>query len=265
MTIIVGIDGSPVSRQALAWAVAEGKLRGTPVRAVYVWELAPAVAPSGHVFGGPVDDMLIADLDGQRRAAEQRLAETVAAIDDTDAVELQVLEGDPATVLCEQSAEGELLVVGSHGHGGLASVLLGSVSQACTHHAACPVVVVREPDAIDAAWDPAEVIAREHARNAETWDALVRLGVDDGSALALEFVYETSGEDADRALADYLQREHGYAVEVESGGVTGQTPPIPVSPTGLDAWVETMVLAGHEHGGCVFGGWTATLQAGRTT
>jgi hypothetical protein len=131
-------------------------------------------------------------------------------------------------------------------------------------HAACPVVVVRNPDAdSEHAWDPVEVIARECVRNAETWDALVRLGVDEGTPLALEFVYETCGSDADGTLADFLRHEHGYEVEVEPGGVTGQTPPIPVSPAGLDVWVETMVLAGREHGGCAFGGWTATLQAGR--
>jgi nucleotide-binding universal stress UspA family protein len=230
MTIIVGIDGSPVSRQALDWAVAEGALRATPVRAVHVWEIATGASPSGHVFGGPVDGALIADFDDQRRAAEQRLAETVAAIDGAEAVERHVVEGDPATVLCEASREGELLVVGSHGHGGIASVLLGSVSQACTLHAACPVVVVREPDATD--------------ESEQGWDPV--------------------GPDADRVLADFLRREHGYVVGVEPGGVTGQTSPIPISPDRLDVWVETMVLAGREHGGCAFGGWTATLQAGRT-
>jgi nucleotide-binding universal stress UspA family protein len=251
LTIIVGIDGSPASQQALAWAIAEGRLRKAVVRAVYAWDYPPAI---------------VDDLGEVQRAAERRLAEAVAELDDGGAVEQQALQGRAAEVLVEASRGAELLVVGSRGHGGFTSALLGSVSQACTHHADCPVVVIRDRDGTPGRtrdWHPDEVIARETAQNAKSWDVLARLGVREGTELALEFLFDTGGLAGDRELAAFLRSETGYEVTIEPGGVTGHTPPMPVSPTALDEWVTKMVLAGHEHGGCAFDGWTATLSAGR--
>ena len=59
------------------------------------------------------------------------------------AIEQRVVEGTAGAVLVDESHEADLLVVGSRGRGGFAQLLLGSVSQQCAHHAACPVVIVR--------------------------------------------------------------------------------------------------------------------------
>jgi nucleotide-binding universal stress UspA family protein len=59
-------------------------------------------------------------------------------------VRATVAEGHPADVLVRAARGADLLVVGSRGHGGFAGSLLGSVSQYCVHHAACPVLVVRD-------------------------------------------------------------------------------------------------------------------------
>lgn len=261
MTIIVGVDGSPAGRRALAWAVEEGRLRGSGVCAVHVWDIPGHAGFAGRTLAAPVDDAVVPELVELRRAAESRLAEAVAEVEAADGVEQRVLQGRPAEALVEQARGADLLVVGSRGHGSLAGVLLGSVSQACTRHATCPVVVVRDADA-PGVWHPDEVIAREIAQNAHTWEALQRLGVREGDELELEFLYETGGPDADRELAEYLRRKTGYAVSVEPGGVGGLTGPMAVSPAIIDAWVTRMVLAGYENGGCAFDGWTATVSAG---
>jgi nucleotide-binding universal stress UspA family protein len=83
--------------------------------------------------------------EGQRRA-EQMLRETVERVrSDHPSVKVvtAVIEGPPARVLVDMSAEAYLLVVGSRGRGGFSGLLLGSVSQQCVHHAHCPVTVVR--------------------------------------------------------------------------------------------------------------------------
>lgn len=74
------------------------------------------------------------------------LAEAVAKVypDKADpAIETKVPYGHPAQVLIDESKEADLLVVGSHGHGGFSGMLVGSVSIHCVTHASCPVVVVR--------------------------------------------------------------------------------------------------------------------------
>ena len=107
---------------------------------------------------------------------------------------------------------------------------------------------------------PEDVLALEIAQNALTWAALDRLGVVEGTELTLDFFYETGGPEADQELAAFLRSEAGYEVVVESDGVAGRTPSMPLSATALDAWVATMLRWSWEHGGCAFAGWTATVR-----
>ena len=57
--------------------------------------------------------------------------------------------GSPGYLLVEESRGAAMLVIGSRGHGGFVGLLLGSVSNACVHHAHCPVVVVPPPERTD--------------------------------------------------------------------------------------------------------------------
>jgi nucleotide-binding universal stress UspA family protein len=135
-TIVVGVDGSDYSKDALRWAARQAELTGAAVDAITAWEL-PA-------FSGwaPAD---AEDLDFPR-FAEQTLAQTVDEVFGPDRptwLRTRVVAGHAAQVLVDASAGADLLVVGSRGHGGFADALLGSVSTYCVHHAHCPVLVIR--------------------------------------------------------------------------------------------------------------------------
>lgn len=134
--IVVGVDGSATSEPALRWALEQARLTGATVAAVHAWDMPIS-------YGVPV---MLNSGEDLAAAAERLLEETVAkaaAGYPQVPVERQVVRGHPATVLLDAAEDAELLVVGSHGHGGFVSALLGSVSQHCIHHASCPVVVVR--------------------------------------------------------------------------------------------------------------------------
>lgn len=80
----------------------------------------------------------------------EALEEVGATAKDAVSITPEVFQGSAATSLLEASREADLLVLGSRGQGGFAGLLLGLVSQACAHHARCPVVIVRggtEPEA----------------------------------------------------------------------------------------------------------------------
>jgi nucleotide-binding universal stress UspA family protein len=142
--IVVGVDRSASAKAALRFALEEARLRQARVRVVHAWQFRPPYGRSAAVDGIPL--VLGANLDGYSRAAAAELDAIVAEAAPGAGgfgVEKRVEQGDPATVLIDQSRDADLLVVGSRGHGGFASLLLGSVSQVCAQDAACPVVIVR--------------------------------------------------------------------------------------------------------------------------
>jgi nucleotide-binding universal stress UspA family protein len=137
--VVVGVDGSATSVRALDFAVEEAARRETDLVAVHTWR-APAVP-------GPVGMMPMAYDPPLVGAEEKRvLAESLAGIGGSYpdvTVQREAVPGAPAKVLTDWSHRGQLMVVGNRGRGGLAGLLLGSVSQHLIHHAACPVAVVR--------------------------------------------------------------------------------------------------------------------------
>jgi nucleotide-binding universal stress UspA family protein len=143
-TVVVGIDGSEGGREAFRLALEQARFRNGRVRAVAVWHLPWAVMSAA--MPGVDMDTIIKDL---RDDATQKLEEVVDAFaDEAEGVEVirQVVEGQPAQALVEQSAGAVLLVVGSRGLGGFGGLLLGSVSQQCAQHAHCPVMIVKPPE-----------------------------------------------------------------------------------------------------------------------
>ncbi|HEU5127531.1 MAG TPA: universal stress protein [Glycomyces sp.] len=137
--IVVGVDGSPSSLEALRWALRQAKATGSSVEAVHAWQIpvsygtAVAVVP-GENFA-----------ESAQRALEESVDDVLGGGDDVQ-VNRVAAQGLPAQVLIERSHDAELLVVGSRGRGGFKGLLLGSVSQHCVTHAHCPVVVLRPED-----------------------------------------------------------------------------------------------------------------------
>ena len=138
--IVVGVDGSEESKEALRFAIHEAQLRKATLRAIHVWTYPV-------IFAGEFVPPDLVDANALRESAQKALDETVAEVagDNPDAyIERVVEHGSVAHVLVEAAKEADLLVVGSRGHGGFTGSLLGSVSQQCAQHAPCAVVIVRK-------------------------------------------------------------------------------------------------------------------------
>ena len=141
--IIVGIDGSDHSKNALEWAMKEATIRHAPLTVITVH---PVIAGfSGRPVAYPTDDALV---EQARVAAQEEVDKTLARLGGPapETVTVQGVSGFPAEVLITASGDADMIVVGSQGSGGFSRLLLGSVSSQVTHHAQCPVVVIPSGD-----------------------------------------------------------------------------------------------------------------------
>jgi len=131
--VVVGVDGSELSRAAVEWAERYARDTGARLRLVTVWEW-----PVQYGLTPTYDESALA-------TAASHVAEKAAAglSLPPDRVETKVVPGPPGRGLVKEAAGAALLVVGSRGHGLSGDLLLGSVSRYCLHHATIPIVVVR--------------------------------------------------------------------------------------------------------------------------
>lgn len=132
--VLVGIDGSPVSELATAIAFDEASRRGVELKALHAWSDLEVLALSG------VDWLALQS--GADRSLAERLAGWQERYPDVRVHRL-VVHDRPARQLIEESQSAQLVVVGSHGRGGLPGMLLGSVSNAVVHAVRMPVIVAR--------------------------------------------------------------------------------------------------------------------------
>jgi nucleotide-binding universal stress UspA family protein len=134
--ILAGYDGSPGSARALSWAAREARSRGT------VLTVCVALMPGFAALPG--DAATAYDL--ARRSGERVMADGLRharGIMGPGSVRWLLADEPAAAVLCELSAGADMVVVGSRGRGGVAGLLLGSVSSQVAAHACGRVVVVR--------------------------------------------------------------------------------------------------------------------------
>jgi len=140
--LVVGVDDSPGSRAALAWALEHARESGRQVVAINVVEpLVPLdFAGAGFYSTTAVDSRAV------RRAAHELLERSVRNVAGSRSVDVQtqVIEGqNPGQVLVRAARDAYMLVVGTHHRHGL-GFLLGSTAASCVRHAICPVMVVPE-------------------------------------------------------------------------------------------------------------------------
>ncbi len=134
--VVVGLDGSHDGDAALAFAVEAASARRVPLIALRAWsDVVLDAAVVAELDQGAIDA-------AQRSVLEATLAGFAEEFPDTE-MRAVLVHDQPAPAMIDLSREAQLVVVGSRGRGGLAGLLLGSVSQALLHHAHCPVAVVR--------------------------------------------------------------------------------------------------------------------------
>jgi nucleotide-binding universal stress UspA family protein len=134
--VAVAFDGSEGSLRALRWAAEEARVRGARLRVVRAWSY---MDQPGTTFDPNYSD------DDARREID----DAIAALGDAAAgveIEPVTVNDLPRHGVLTGAGDADLLVVGSRGHGGVAGLMLGSVSQHVAHHARCPVVIVPGPE-----------------------------------------------------------------------------------------------------------------------
>ncbi len=139
-SIVVGHDGSYCTYYALDMALGLADQLQAAVVIVRAWSIATAPQPPGWKFG------YVSSFDEYAATVHGELMRDVQMSVDrypTVSISYRAVNAGAAKGLIDISREARMLVVGSRGRGGLAGMLLGSVSDQCVRHASCPVLVVR--------------------------------------------------------------------------------------------------------------------------
>jgi nucleotide-binding universal stress UspA family protein len=138
---VVGVDGSPTADAALRWAIRHAAREGGTVQAVAVRHLSTAL-PAASLAAQPHGRTPVTTHATLLERLHATVDEARAEVTHPPSVVEVTPTGDPAQELVRSAEDADLLVLGSHGHGPLAEMLVGNVTSACLRHARCPVVVI---------------------------------------------------------------------------------------------------------------------------
>jgi nucleotide-binding universal stress UspA family protein len=134
--IVVGIDGSAASKEALLWAARQAELTHSSLEIVTTWDWPPS-----YGWAIPFPDGF--DPEKGVHAMVEKAASDAQAQHPAIVIATRSLQGHPAPILVEASKGADLLVVGSRGHGEFVGMLIGSVGEYCATNAHCPVLIHR--------------------------------------------------------------------------------------------------------------------------
>ncbi|KAH0921133.1 hypothetical protein HID58_021151 [Brassica napus] len=152
--VVVAVDGSEVSMEALRWALDNLKLSSSSSESSFVVlhvqpspSVAAGVSPGTIPFGGLEVPAFTAAIEQHHKRITETIMDHARLIfaDRSVNVKTQVVVGDPKYKICEtvESLHADLLVIGSRAHGRIKRMFLGSVSNYCSNHVHCPVVIIK--------------------------------------------------------------------------------------------------------------------------
>ena len=146
--VVAAVDGSAGSKAALRFALEDAARRGVPVEAIIAYR-SPDFRSDVTGLGKVDEERMLNTLRSQQEDVAHGVVREVMRELPVPAPEVHIraFMGTPSAVLVRESEGADLLVLGSRGHGGFHSMLLGSTSIHCTMHATCPVAVVHSPEA----------------------------------------------------------------------------------------------------------------------
>lgn len=142
--VVVAVDGSEASNNAVRWAANTANKRGVPLRLAASYTMPQFLYAEGMVPPQELFDELQAETMETVEAARTIAHEVAPDIK----IGYTIAEGSPIDMLLEMSTDVTMIVMGSRGLGGLSGMVMGSVSAAVVSHAKCPVVVVREDNQV---------------------------------------------------------------------------------------------------------------------
>lgn len=133
--IVVGVDGSDTSKEALRWAARLASPLNATIHAIVAWEYPIVFGLEGGMPGSWKPDETAKEI-------MNHALDSVFGKERPTGLKASISQGHATFVLLDASKHAEMLIVGSRGLGGFSGLLLGSVSSACAEHAKCPVLVV---------------------------------------------------------------------------------------------------------------------------
>ncbi|WP_327098135.1 universal stress protein [Nocardia vinacea] len=145
--IVVAVDGSTISRQAVAWAAVDAALHRCHLEIVTSFAIPYGFGPSMTLTQDDLDQLRA---DAERVLDDATRVARAAAPDVALSISTEAIDEPITPALLARSEQARMLVVGGRGLGAVRRVLLGSVSAAVARHAHSPVTVVHTTSATDA-------------------------------------------------------------------------------------------------------------------